>query len=73
MHGLVIGGVRLVGLAATVPKNREDNTQLASLGEKQRTEIVDQVGIRYRHVANGSFVPILPNRPCVNWAGMPTK
>ncbi len=55
MHGLVIGGVRLVGLAATVPKNREDNTQLASLGEKQRTEIVDQVGIRYRHVANGSI------------------
>ena len=55
MSGLITDGVRLVGLATTVPANREDNTQLASLSEKQRAEIVGQVGIRYRHVANGSI------------------
>lgn len=43
--------VRVAGIAAAVPCNREDNTELISLTEKSRNEIVKQVGIRYRHVA----------------------
>jgi len=38
-------------LAAAVPKNREDNQDLDKLSEKIRAEIIERVGIRYRHVA----------------------
>lgn len=44
-------GVAMVGLSGVVPENREDNQSLETLSEKSRTEIVKQVGIRYRHVA----------------------
>lgn len=44
-------GVAMVGLAGVVPENREDNQNLDTLTEKSRSEIVKQVGIRYRHVA----------------------
>lgn len=44
-------GVAMVGLAAVVPENREDNELLETLSEKSKAEIVKQVGIRYRHVA----------------------
>lgn len=47
-------GVRLVGLAAAVPNEREDNLELSSLSEKARSEIVNQVGIRFRHLAPSS-------------------
>ena len=47
-------GVRLVGLAAAVPNGREDNLELSSLSEKARSEIVNQVGIRFRHLAPSS-------------------
>lgn len=47
-------GVRLVGLSAAVPKEREDNLELSSLSEKARSEIVNQVGIRFRHIAPSS-------------------
>lgn len=48
-------GVRLVGLAAAVPNKREDNLELSSLSEKARKEIVNQVGIRFRHLASSSI------------------
>lgn len=41
----------MVGLSAAVPKNREDNQALDSLSDKAKKEIVQQVGIRFRHVA----------------------
>ena len=40
------------GVAASVPKNREDNSQLDSMGTKSKKEIIERVGIRYRHVAD---------------------
>ncbi|TNF31642.1 MAG: ketoacyl-ACP synthase III, partial [Bacteroidetes bacterium] len=43
--------VRFAGIAAAVPQHREDNSKLTSLPEKSRNEIINQVGIRYRHVA----------------------
>lgn len=54
MPSLVSDGIRLAGLAAAVPSTKEDNAELSSLNEKQRAEIVNQVGIRFRHVANES-------------------
>ena len=44
-------GVALVGLAVTVPSTKEDNQELSSLSEKAKSEIINQVGIRFRHVA----------------------
>ena len=41
----------MVGLAAAVPQNREDNQELSSLSDKAKKEIIQQVGIRFRHVA----------------------
>lgn len=45
----------MVGLAAAVPKNREDNQELSSLSDKAKKEIIQQVGIRFRHVAPDSM------------------
>lgn len=43
--------VRFAGIAAAVPKHTEDNADLTALSEKSKKEIIEQVGIRYRHVA----------------------
>lgn len=43
--------VRFAGIAAAVPQQQEDNAALTSLSEKSKNEIINQVGIRYRHVA----------------------
>lgn len=51
MSELSVSGVALRGVSASVPSNREDNALLDSLDKKARKEIVDRVGIRYRHVA----------------------
>ncbi|MGB0369476.1 MAG: ketoacyl-ACP synthase III, partial [Flavobacteriales bacterium] len=48
-------GVDLVGLSVVVPKNREDNQELNLLSEKGKSEIINQVGIRYRHVAKDNL------------------
>lgn len=55
MAGLVATDVRMVGLSAAVPKNREDNQELSSLSDKAKQEIIAQVGIRFRHVAPSSI------------------
>jgi 3-oxoacyl-[acyl-carrier-protein] synthase-3 len=55
MSGLVVTGVRMVGLSAAVPNNREDNQELDSLSDKAKNEIIQQVGIRYRYVAPDSI------------------
>ncbi|MDA9121411.1 ketoacyl-ACP synthase III [Flavobacteriales bacterium] len=55
MSSLVATGVRMVGLSAAVPNNREDNQELASLSDKAKNEIIQQVGIRYRYVAPDSI------------------
>ncbi|MBI1286626.1 MAG: ketoacyl-ACP synthase III [Flavobacteriales bacterium] len=51
MSGFEGHHVRFAGIAAAVPKQREDNAELTSLSEKSKNEIINQVGIRYRHVA----------------------
>ncbi|MBL4585706.1 MAG: ketoacyl-ACP synthase III [Flavobacteriales bacterium] len=51
MNELSVSGVSIKGLAAAVPSKREDNSQLDSLSEKARNEIIEQVGIRYRFIA----------------------
>lgn len=51
MSELSVSGVALRGVSASVPKNREDNADLTSLDEKAKKEIIERVGIRYRHVA----------------------
>jgi 3-oxoacyl-[acyl-carrier-protein] synthase-3 len=43
--------VRFAGVAAAVPKQTEDNSDLTFLSEKSKRDIIEQVGIRYRHVA----------------------
>ena len=45
-------GVEMVGLSVSVPKNKQDNQCLGTLSEKSKSEIINQVGIRYRHVAS---------------------
>lgn len=55
MSRLVATGVRMVGLSAAVPKNKEDNQELSSLSDKAKKEIIQQVGIRFRHVAPSSL------------------
>lgn len=55
MSGLVATGVRMVGLSAAVPKNKQDNQALTSLSDKAKKEIIQQVGIRFRHVAPHSI------------------
>lgn len=52
MSNRTISGVALRGIAAAVPANKEDNAELETLSEKSRREIIDRVGIRYRHVAD---------------------
>ncbi len=47
-----ISGVALRGIAAAVPRLREDNTTLESLADKAKKEIIERVGIRYRYVAD---------------------
>ena len=54
MSDLSVSGVALRGVSASVPKNREDNSLLESLDEKSKSEIIDRVGIRFRHVAEDS-------------------
>lgn len=51
MAVLTCSNVRLTGLAAAVPANTEDNEHLDELSIRSRREIIDQVGIRFRHVA----------------------
>ncbi|MCB9185954.1 MAG: ketoacyl-ACP synthase III [Flavobacteriales bacterium] len=51
MSGFDGHNVRFAGIAAAVPQQREDNAELTSLSEKSKNEIINQVGIRYRHVA----------------------
>ncbi|HLP20476.1 MAG TPA: ketoacyl-ACP synthase III [Chitinophagales bacterium] len=43
--------IKLSGLAACVPKNTEDNKDMALLTEKERELFINTVGIRYRRVA----------------------
>jgi len=50
MPDLLSSGVKLAGLSAAVPQNREDNSKLDSLSDQNKKEIINQVGIRYRHV-----------------------
>ena len=45
-------GVEMVGLSVSVPKKKEDNQYLGTLSEKSKSEIINQVGIRYRYVAS---------------------
>jgi len=52
MPDLSISGVALRGIAAAVPSGKEDNAELESLSEKSKKEIIERVGIRYRHVAD---------------------
>lgn len=52
MPDLSILGVALRGIAAAVPSGKEDNAELESLSEKSKKEIIERVGIRYRHVAD---------------------
>ena len=47
-----ISGVAFRGVAGAVPKHREDNADLSLLDERSRKEIIEKVGIRYRHVAD---------------------
>ena len=54
MPALVSNGVKLVGISAAVPHTREDNQHLDSLSEKAKSEIINQVGIRYRYVSNST-------------------
>ena len=51
MSDLSVSGVALRGVSASVPKNRVDNAQLESLDPKSKKDIIETVGIRYRHVA----------------------
>lgn len=53
MPDLSISGVALRGVAAAVPSRKEDNAELESLSEKSKKEIIERVGIRYRHLADG--------------------
>lgn len=43
--------MRIAGIAASVPRQREDNMQLSTISERHKNDVVDKVGIRYRHVA----------------------
>jgi 3-oxoacyl-[acyl-carrier-protein] synthase-3 len=52
MSDISVSGIALKGIAAAVPKFREDNAELESLSERQKNEIVERVGIRYRHLAD---------------------
>ena len=52
MSDLSISGIAFKGVAAAVPKSKQDNAELKSLDEKSRKEIIERVGIRYRHIAN---------------------
>lgn len=52
MSDLAVSRIAMRGIAAAVPSNREDNEQLESLSEKTKREIIDRVGIRYRHIAD---------------------
>lgn len=47
-----IGGVKLRGVAAALPKNVEDNATLDMLTERQRQDVIEKVGIRKRNVAD---------------------
>ena len=51
MPKLVGRGVEISGVSACVPSSIEDNDALETLSEKARKEIIEQVGIRYRHIA----------------------
>jgi 3-oxoacyl-[acyl-carrier-protein] synthase-3 len=51
MPELSISGISIKGISVAVPSNREDNSTLDSISERSRNEILNQVGIRYRHVA----------------------
>lgn len=51
MSELSVSEVALRGVSASVPKNREDNSELDLLDDKAKKEIIERVGIRYRHVA----------------------
>jgi len=55
LNPLVAKGVRMVGLSAAVPQNKEDNQELNSLSKRSKKEIIEQVGIRFRHVAPDSI------------------
>ena len=52
MSELSVSGVALRGVSASVPKNREDNSLLDSLDDKSKAEIIERVGIRFRHVVD---------------------
>ncbi|MBP9152319.1 MAG: ketoacyl-ACP synthase III [Flavobacteriales bacterium] len=51
MPELSVSGISIKGISAAVPSNREDNSTLQAISERSRNEILNQVGIRYRHVA----------------------
>lgn len=51
MDDLVVSGVSLRGISVAVPSSKEDNSQLDSLSDRARKEVVEQVGIRYRSIA----------------------
>lgn len=47
-----ISGVSLRGIAAAVPRHREDNQESTALDDKAKKEIIERVGIRFRHVSD---------------------
>lgn len=54
MPELSVSGVSIKGISAAVPSNREDNSIIESISERSKNEIINQVGIRYRHVSDDS-------------------
>lgn len=52
MSELTVSGVSLRGVSAAVPQLREDNAELDALTDSAKQEIIDRVGIRYRHISN---------------------
>lgn len=52
MSDLSVSGIALKGIAAAVPRFRQDNAELESLSDRQKKEIIERVGIRYRYLAD---------------------
>ncbi len=46
-----VQNIQLTGIAACVPKNRENNIDLSIIKEKEKQLLIKTTGIRYRHIA----------------------
>lgn len=51
MPNIIGHHVRMAGISAAVPQQKEDNAELDTLSEITRKQVIEQIGIRYRHVA----------------------